>query len=295
MEGVRSRSRILWGITVCCQWIVFLSLSMTYPSALAYTFPEGSNVPGGVAVVSITSRTEPLARYQDQRVMVYADGAVWRAVIGIPLDAQPGVQKLFVEDDQGTVIYHFTVLDKQYKEQHLTIQNKRKVNPNPDDLKRIERESPLIKAAKKHWRDRPKPELQLQLPVQGRYSSPFGLKRFYNGQARNPHSGLDIAAPTGTPILAAAAGKVINTGEYFFNGGTVFLDHGQGFISMYCHMSAMDVQEGQWVEAGDPIGKVGATGRVTGPHLHWSVILNNTMVDPQLFLPAADRRMTTEK
>ena len=107
---------------------------------------------------------------------------------------------------------------------------------------------------------------------------------FFNEQPRNPHTGLDIAASTGTPITAASSGIVINTGDYFFNGKTVFIDHGQGLITMYCHLSSIDVLEGQEISQGEMLGKVGMTGRVTGPHLHWSVILNNTMVDPTLFI-----------
>ncbi|WP_019683202.1 M23 family metallopeptidase, partial [Pseudomonas aeruginosa] len=128
--------------------------------------------------------------------------------------------------------------------------------------------------------------LMLDKPVDGPLSSPFGLRRFFNGEERNPHSGLDFAVPAGTPIKAPAAGKVILIGDYFFNGKTVFVDHGQGFISMFCHLSKIDVKLGQQVPRGGVLGKVGATGRATGPHMHWNVSLNDARVDPAIFIGA---------
>tara|TARA_R110000782_G_scaffold77481_5_gene153799 strand:+ start:5385 stop:6215 length:831 start_codon:yes stop_codon:yes gene_type:complete len=250
----------------------------------ALELPTESTVPGGIAIISIHTPDKPEAYFHDHRVMVVGSNNNWKAIVGIPLTEKPGTQILTVKNKDSATSYKFEINNKEYETQYLTIKNKRKVNPNKQDMSRIIAEKEIITKAKTHWRDNENVSLQFIKPTEGPYSSPFGLKRFFNKQARKPHSGLDIAAPKGTPIVAPADGIVINTGDYFFNGNTVFIDHGQGLITMYCHMNHIDIKEGAQLKSGDIIGKVGLTGRVTGAHLHWSVILNNTTVDPLLFL-----------
>jgi len=126
--------------------------------------------------------------------------------------------------------------------------------------------------------------LKMPLPTQGIKSSEFGVKRFINNQPRNRHTGLDLAASIGTEIISPLSGKVILVGNFYYRGKTVFLDHGGGMISTYSHMSEVIVQQGQSLEKGDLIGEVGQSGRVTGPHLHWQIILSGIPVDPELFL-----------
>lgn len=247
-------------------------------------------VPGGVAVVSLgTGSQVPRASYAGRRVMVIRDSdGEWIALVGIPLGTAPGRQSLLVQDGPEAA---FTVRAKEYAAQHIRLKNRRQVTPDPDDLKRIERELDLQLNAYRTYRDGVVPSnVILDRPVAGgRLSSPFGLRRFFNGEERNPHSGLDFAVPAGTPVKAPAAGRVTLVGDYFFNGKTVFLDHGQGFVSMFCHLSAIDVKPGDEVARGAVVGKAGATGRATGPHLHWNVSLNDVRVDPAIFIGAAKR------
>ncbi len=251
--------------------------------------PQSSPVPGGVAIIPLDGKVlngPPKVFYEEERVMTIKDGEFWYAIVGIPLDTDPGRHTLDIyRHDNTRARIRFKVVAKEYKTQYLTIKNKRKVNPNEGDLKRIREEQTVIDASFSRWRDAEEVSTRFSLPVEGRMSSPFGLRRFYNSQPRKPHSGMDIAAPKGTPVFAPADGKVIATGEFFFTGKTVFLDHGQGLVTMYCHMDHVDVRSGQVIKQHEIIGTVGTTGRATGPHLHWSVSLNNTRVNPALFIP----------
>lgn len=242
-------------------------------------------VPGGVAVITLPEQSEaPRAQYQNQPLLVIReDGQRWIAIAGIPLAVKPGTEHIETEGGQKIA---FTVSDRKYPEQHIKLKNQQHVTPDPEHLKRINRELDEQINAYKTFSARQPSNLLFDRPVDGRLSSAFGLRRFFNGEERNPHSGLDFAASTGTSIKAPAAGQVILTGDYFFNGKTVFVDHGQGLISMFCHLSAIDVQVGDEVGRGEHVGKVGATGRATGPHLHWNVSLNNTRVDPSIFIGA---------
>lgn len=254
-------------------------------SASAVALPRHSPVPGGVAVVDLgpARQPAPTARWGEQPLAVVQDKGRWFALLGIPLDTLPGDMEISVFSGSVTAIKHVAVGIKNYPEQRLSIKDKRKVEPNPDDLARIEREKAVTEAVKQKF-SAPAPLTDFALPASGPLSSRFGLRRIFNGLPRNPHAGLDVAVGTGAPIRAPADGIVANTGDYFFNGHTVFIDHGQGLISACMHMSRIDVRHGQPVKKGEILGAVGATGRVTGPHLHWAVILNNTPVDPELFL-----------
>lgn len=240
---------------------------------------------------STASGTAPQASFDGVPVLVVREAGHWTAVVGIPLAHAPSAATLHVRradsgsttDTTTDTVVAFEITPYHYAEQRL------KVAPGQvdlllSDLARYEREHRHLDKVMATDSSTPPTTFRFRPPVAGRRSSSFGLRRVFNGQARNPHSGMDIAAATGTPVVAPAAGRVIDTGDYFFNGNTVWVDHGGGLLTMICHLSSIAVHVGDRVETGTQLGEVGATGRVTGPHLHWSVSLNRAMVDPALFL-----------
>jgi murein DD-endopeptidase MepM/ murein hydrolase activator NlpD len=244
-------------------------------------------VPGGVTVVDLgDAAAAPQASLNGKQVLVVKEQTTWRAVVGIALKTPTGPLALQVSQAGNTRSVPFVVGSKTYPEQRITLKNKRQVNPEPQDLTRINKELAEQNRAYASFSPGTPSNLLLDKPVNGPLSSRFGVRRFFNGEERNPHAGLDFAVPAGTPIKTPAAGKVILVGDYFFNGNTVFVDHGQGFISMFCHMSKVEVQVGQVLARGAVVGRVGSTGRATGPHMHWNVSLNDVRVDPALFIGA---------
>ena len=254
----------------------------------AQDLPQERAVPGGVAWVDLgPAANRPDARVGDASVLVVGDPRRWTAVVGIPLSATPGPKTLTVNGESSTLTY--TVKPMKYAEQRLKVAPG-KVDLSAVDLARHERERLHHAQIIATHTDTPPAVLRLRAPVPGPQSSSFGLRRVFNGQSRNPHSGMDIAAATGAPITAPAAGRVIDVGDYFFNGQTVWLDHGAGLLTMYCHLSDISVRVGDELATGQTLGAVGATGRATGSHLHWSVSLNRAMVDPALFLIAPRAR-----
>jgi murein DD-endopeptidase MepM/ murein hydrolase activator NlpD len=274
-------------------WLAAIALtaSSTTPAASDATtiaLPPDSRVPGGIAILELGLGEQPpgAVYFGLYRAPVVHDGASWKAIVGIPLATAPGPQTAMLvtptPDDTDRPLA-FDVAPKQYAEQRLTVEP-RKVDPLPEDMQRIDAETERTDKVLSTYSEDLAPTWRWAAPVPGPRSSSFGLRRVFNGQPRNPHSGMDIAAPTGTPVLSPVAGRVVENGDYFFNGQTVFVDHGHGVLTIYCHLSRIDVMPGDPVTAGQTLGLVGATGRVTGPHLHWGVAVNRAMVDPALFL-----------
>jgi len=243
---------------------------------------EQSLRPGGIAVIEIgsTEASPPQVSMDGKPLLVMRRGEKWVAVAGIPLDTKPGEMLISINGEEAVV----DVAGHAYREQRLTVENKSFVDQNQQQLDRIRSERKIIDAVLTSFTESPVGGLSLAAPVPGTQSSSFGYRRFFNDQPRSPHKGMDISAGNGEPIAASRSGVIAATGNYFFNGNTVLIDHGQGFVTLYCHMSEIAVEQGQHVETGHIIGAVGSTGRVTGPHLHFGTYLNGTAVDPAIFL-----------
>ncbi len=275
-----ARRRVIAGLAGVCFAVAAVA------AAAAPELPRARSVPGGVAVLALGAAPQaPQVSYNGLPVLVLGDATQWSAVVGIPLSASPGPAAVVVSPPGAAAPRRvgFTIAPVKYAEQRLKVAPG-KVDLAPQDLARHERERLHLAGVMATHSALAPATLRMVPPTPGPRSSSFGLRRYFNGQARNPHSGMDIAAATGTPVVAPAAGRVIDTGDYFFNGNTVWLDHGGGLLTMVCHLETVLVKPGDVVASGDRIATVGATGRVTGPHLHWSVSLNRAMVDPALFL-----------
>ncbi len=264
-----------------------LSALLASPLAAAVTvLPTDRPVPGGIALldVGVAGDPAPHVMHDGHPVLVIRDAARWRAIVGLPLSLTPGHDLVSVDQGESRRTIAFEVSGRDYPTQSLKVAPKH-VDLSKGDLARFSGEKARLDKILDGWTEDAPATLRLESPVNGIRSSSFGSRRIFNGAPRNPHTGMDIAAASGRPVLAAGAGRVVDVYNYFFNGQTVIIDHGMGFMTMYCHLSRIDVRTGDHVDAGTPLGLVGATGRVTGPHLHFGVMLNRAWVDPELVLP----------
>jgi murein DD-endopeptidase MepM/ murein hydrolase activator NlpD len=226
----------------------------------------------------------PSVKFLDKSIPLYAIDRGWEGIVPIPY-LQPSGEARIEVSAPGAAPISLPVLVKQnvYKSEKLTVQPG-KVKPKKKDLERIKKEGGLIKRVyrtltpKKYWTG------NFVLPVQSEFTSPYGTKRIYNGMMTGSHQGVDLRAPTGTPIYAPAPGRVAFVYNMFLTGHTVVLDHGYGLFTVYAHLSRTDVREGQEIPTQHQLGLAGATGRVSGPHLHWGAIIHDVKVNPQALL-----------
>lgn len=271
--------------------VLAVALFTFYVGAHAANLPRESRVPGGIAALPVAKLNTPMptVTFDGARVWVSKSDTAWLAIVGLPLSIKPGEHAITVTQNAVSTAQKFIVKAKRYPQQKLTL-NKAMVDPPPEVTARIERESAHLKTVRSQWSENAATDARFVLPASGRLSSRFGVARVLNGQPRAPHAGLDVAVGVGTPLIAPADGVVIDAGDYYFCGKTLFIDHGHGLITLYCHLSEHIRKVGDAVKQGERVGLSGGTGRATGPHLHWTVYLNAVSVEPELFLPPSSNK-----
>jgi murein DD-endopeptidase MepM/ murein hydrolase activator NlpD len=276
---------------------VVLPLGATVEDALVVTQHARALAPGEVVALTVEAPAAVTAVETAWRerpvVFVRRSETAWHALIGIDVEEVPGPRSLRVVARRAggpdlTAVHAFMVEAKTWRTRRLKVA-RRFVTPPDSALPRIREETALLNALFSVARPQRSWSGGFVRPVDGVAVSGFGVRSVLNGQPRGPHNGADFAAGTGTPIYAPAAAVVAYAREFYYSGNTVILDHGFGLYSTMAHLSAFDVQEGARVDRGALLGKVGATGRVTGPHLHWAVRLLGARIDPESLLVATDQ------
>lgn len=269
----------------------------TVEGPLQVSFSKAIARPGDVARIDINGldgRERITATMFDQDLAFHFDETHqrWSALVGIDLDTKPGVYRLRLQRAGSATRTTRTlrVVQRRFRERHLRVADDY-VDPPAETLAQIAQDSAALAEAyarisPKRWSG------AFVAPVDGNPTSNFGTRSYYNGQRRSPHSGVDFVGKPGTPIRAANHGEVIVAAPMYFTGNTVVIDYGARLFSVFAHLSELHVKPRDIVEPTTIVGLVGATGRVTGPHLHWSVRLNGARVDPLSLIAAtsADRK-----
>lgn len=255
------------------------SLQVNYPLC---EFPKHSPFPGGVINKIVELSPSQIKAINKEKIyLCKISKNQWRILSPIKLSSEINSIISPLEEERLLTV---KIASKKYRESRINIENQDLVTPPERYLERIKKESVLTREAMRVNSKIIHSSLRMTPPTLGVKSSEFGVKRFINDQPRNRHTGLDIAAPIGTEITSPLSGRVVLVGDFFYRGKTVFLDHGGGLITTYSHMNKVVVNKGQFIRKNGPIGEVGETGRVTGPHLHWQIVLFGVPVDPELFL-----------
>lgn len=265
--------------------LVLMAASWAQAQSLTLALPAGGARPGDVVAVRVTVPSDAtgvtVRAFASTWRAYQEDATTWRALVGIDLDRRPGTYDVVasVESPAGSATRRLTVAARRFRTRTLTVAPDY-VNPSPELMARITADTAFMTAAYEHSAETPAWTGGFIRPVPGRANSSFGTRSVFNGERRNPHAGTDFLSGTGTPIHAPAGGRIVAARDLFFTGNTVVIDHGLGVFSMLAHLSRIDVREGEMVETGTIVGLVGATGRVTGPHLHWALRVGEARVDP---------------
>ena len=251
-------------------------------AAAVYTANQGSAVQ--VKVPNEPGLKSAQLIWQKKNVPAFRVDDVWTTILGVDLDAKPGEHRadaVLTMNDGHVERRDITinVIAKKFPTSQLNV-NEKFVELNKADLNRAHRESKETEAITGHMTTDLVPDEPFTVPIPGITGTNFGARRIFNGEPRAPHSGADLHATAGTPVHAANRGRVVLAKELFFTGNTVILDHGLGIYSLYAHLSRIEVKRGDIVKNGQIIGLVGATGRVTAPHLHWGMRVQGARVDP---------------
>ncbi len=274
------------------------SLAARGQAALTITLADRALQPGELVVVTIVSTGA--RAIDDVTVHTFGrdvpafetDDGTWRAIAGLDLDTKPGPATVdvtaTVDGRSVQATRDCRILAKTFPTRRLRVAPDY-VNPPPDILARIQRDAALLERT---WAATSPTRLwngPFVRPVPQRANSAFGTRSIFNGEPRSPHSGADFLSPAGTPVHAPNAGRVLVAENLYFTGNTVVVDHGLGLLSLFAHLSRMDVEAGEMVTTGQVLGAVGSTGRVTGPHLHWTLRAGGARVDPLSLLALLGR------
>ncbi|MEE9543497.1 MAG: M23 family metallopeptidase, partial [Thermodesulfobacteriota bacterium] len=237
---------------------------------------------GGVALFSLdggSKKHELSASFSGGEVFTIKDRTGTWGLIAADLQTKPGSYQLTFKNDKKEVLKEMEIVYTDYGSESFNLP-KDMVELSTEDLARVGKETALLRGLWATSNEKPLWEGPFIMPIDGRLSAKFGLRRTMNNIPRSPHSGMDIAAPKGTPVMAANNGKVAFIGNFFFNGKFIVLDHGLGVFTVYAHLDKIMAKSGEIVEKGSTIGEVGSTGRSTGPHLHFGVKVGRMRVSP---------------
>ena len=263
--------------------IIFCISTFSFNHVSATEIGEEFSYPGGIYVKKISfDQFQSGFHYLDMKVPTLKKNNSYYLLFGIPKDVDINTREFNLKNGDKDYVISLNLKKKSFGKQYINI-SKKFTELSPNALDRVIRERNILNLARNKWVSSDI-DTDFILPVIGQISGVFGTDRFYNNKKGNYHNGVDFAASIGTNIVAPSSGKVLLTGDFFYNGKFVYMDHGMNLKSIFIHMNTITVERGDFVNKGEVIGHVGNTGKSTGPHLHWSVTLNSVYVDPMIFV-----------